>query len=165
MVIEWGALGLAAAKQAIKPTIDSLKSQMARRDAVGVSGRVPNASSPEIDEAISLLSDDPQTLSGFFVASAKKTLSGVPDIFSDQDVRIWMQRQEVRDLISTGTRLALGGQDYSATTTEAGAAFASVFTGDAWWGEAIFDVAVAFVALSITGKMDAGQRVLSSAEN
>lgn len=160
MVIEWGALGLAAAKQAIKPTIDSLKSQMARRDAVGVSGRVPNASSPEIDEAISLLSDDPQTLSGFFVASAKKTLSGVPDIFSDQDVRLWLQRQEVRDLISTGTRLALGGQDYSATTTEAGAAFASVFTGDAWWGEAIFDVAVAFVALSITGKMDAGQRAL-----
>jgi hypothetical protein len=160
VVIEWGALGLAAAKQAIKPTIDGLKSQMARRDAVGISGRVPNASSPEIDEAISLLSDEPQTLSGFFVASAKKVLSDVPDIFADQDVRLWMQRQEVRDLISTGARLALGGQDYSAVVSDAGSSFAATFPGDAWWGEAIFDVAVAFVALSITGKMDPGQRAL-----
>lgn len=160
MVIEWGALGLDAAKQAIKPTIDGLKSQIARRDALGISGRVPNASSPEIDEAISLLSDDPQTLSGFFLASAKKVLSDVPDIFADQDVRLWMQREEVRDLISLGVRLALGGQDYSAITADAGSSFAAIFCGDAWWGEAIFDVAVAFVALSITGKMDPGQRAL-----
>ncbi len=160
MVIELGTLGLATAKQAIKPTIDGLKSQMARRDSASISGRVPNASSLEIDEAISLLSDDPQTLSGFFVASAKKALSDVPDIFADQDVRLWMQRQDVRDLISTGVRLALGGQDYSTITSDAGASFSATFHGDAWWGEVIFDVAVAFVALSITGKMDPGQRAL-----
>lgn len=160
MVIEWGALGLSAAKQAIKPTLRALKSQMARRDAAAISGRIPGASSSEIDEAISLLSDEPQTLSGFFVATAKKALSGIPDIFADQDVRLWMQRDEVRSLISTGVRLALGGQDYSGITGEAGASFSSVFGGDAWWGEAIFDVAVAFVALSITGKMNAGQRAL-----
>lgn len=160
MVIEWGALGLAAAKQTLKPTIDGLKSQIARRDSLGISGRVSNASSPEIDEAICLLSDDPQTLSGFLVASAKKALSNVPDIFGDQEVRLWMQRQDVRNLITAGVRLALGGQDYSAIVNDAGSLFVATFEGDAWWGEVIFDVAVAFVVLSITGKMNPGQRAL-----
>lgn len=129
---------------------------MARRDALSISGRVPNASSPEIDQAISLLSDDAGTLSGFFIATAKKALSGVPDIFADQDVRLWMQRDEVRELISTAARLAPGAQDYSAVRGQAGVSFSNVFEGEAWWGEAIFDVAV----LTITGKRNAGQRAL-----
>jgi hypothetical protein len=50
-----GALALGAAKQAIKPTIDALKFQMAHRDSVVISRRVPSASLIEMDDATLLL--------------------------------------------------------------------------------------------------------------
>jgi hypothetical protein len=118
------------------------------------------ASEPEINEAIRLLSEDEASLPRFVAAQAKKMLSDIPDVFADHEVRLWLQRDEVRSLVASSARAAIAAQSYDDHRRTAAMCFAEALADDVWWGEFVFDVAVSFVALSVKGKMDPGQRAV-----
>lgn len=160
MPISWSALAVPAAKAALQPVIDALKPQLARRGALEVAGQTRMAADPEIDEAIKLISEDETSLPRFLASRAKKVLSDLPNVLTDQDVRLWLQRDEVRLQISSSARAAIAGQSYEDSRRTAATAFAEAFDNDAWWGEFIFDLAVAFVALTVKAKMSAGERAV-----
>jgi len=158
--IGWRSIGVTAAKAALKPAIDALKPQLARRGALEVAGQVSMASEPEIDEAIRLLSEEEASLPRFIAAQAKKMLSDIPDVFADPEVRLWLQHKEVRSLVASSARAAIAAQSYDDHRRAAAMSFAEALADDLWWGEFVFDVAVAFVALSVKGKMNPGQRAV-----
>jgi len=158
--IGWRAIGVTAAKAALKPAIAGLKTQLARREALEAAGQISMASEPEINEAIKLISEDETSLPRFVAARAKKLLSDIPDVFADREVRLWLQRDDVRQLVASSARAAIAAQSYENERRIAAMSFAEALEEDLWWGEFVFDVAVAFVALSVKGRMNAGQRAV-----
>jgi hypothetical protein len=140
--------------------MDFLKTQLARRGALDVAGQITMASSPEIEEALNLISSDAATLPAFLLQEAKSRLSNVPSILQDGEVRIWLQRDEIRSLVVQSARSAMVSRDYEVEKRSAVESFVQVVEDQDWWGEIIFDFAVAFVVLSLKSKMTPGERVL-----
>lgn len=154
------AFGGKAAAVALKPVIDAIRQQVGRRGATQIAGKISLPASSDFDEAIVLVSESPGTLGAFLAAQAKKALSDVPNVLSTEDVRLWMQRDEVRDWLIAGARAAIAGQDSPADREAAGTSFAANLNDDTWWGEYVFDVAVAFIALSVQAKLTPGDRAV-----
>lgn len=154
------AFGGKAAAVALKPVIDAIRQQVGRRGATQIAGKISLPASSDFDEAIVLVSESPGTLGAFLAAQAKKALSDVPDVLSTEDVRLWMQRDEVRDWLIAGARAAIAGQDSPAHREAAATSFAANLNDDTWWGEYVFDVAVAFIALSVQAKLTPGDRAV-----
>ncbi len=125
MSIGWRAIGVTAAKAALKPAIDALKPQLARRGALEVAGQVSMASEPEINEAVKLISQDGESLPRFVAAQAKKMLSDIPDVLADPGVRLWLQRDEVRLLVASSARAAIAAQSYDEDRHTAATSFAN----------------------------------------
>jgi hypothetical protein len=149
-----------AAAVALKPIIDAIRHQVRRRGATQIAGKINLPASSDFGEAIVLVSENPGTLGAFLATQAKKTLSDVPDVLSSEDVRLWMERDEVRDWLIAGARAAIAGQDSPADRETAAASFATSLNDETWWGEYVFDVAVAFIALSAQAKLTLGDRVI-----
>lgn len=154
-----GAVSKGAAA-AIKPTLDALRAQVGRRGALQIAGEISLPSSKEFEEALKLLSESPTDFPSFLAYQAKKALSEIPDVFNDDDVRIWIQRDEVRSLIVQASRAAIAGRAADEERQAATANFVENVGDFSWWGELVFDCAVAFLALTIKAKMDAGQRAI-----
>lgn len=141
----------------LTPIIERLKPQLARRGALKFSESFPSAASDQMEEALTLISEEPVELGKFLASKFKAALSDVPDVFQDANVRLWLQLEETRDIVTKGARRALSGQDFSDQRASAATSFAGFTNGHEWWGEFVFDVAVAFVALSLKSKMSPGQ--------
>lgn len=154
------AFGGKAAAVALKPVIDAIRHQVGRRGATQIAGTINLPASADFDEAIVLISESPGTLGTFLAAQAKKALSDVPNVLSTEDVRLWMQRDEVRNWLLAGARAAIAGQDSPADREAAATSFAANLNDDTWWGEYVFDVAVAFIALSVQAKLTPGDRAV-----
>jgi hypothetical protein len=163
MDITWPSLGLSVVKATFSPVMEALKPQLARRGSLQVAGQISGAAQDQINDAIELISESPTQLREFIASKAKKALSDVPDIFDDPNVRLWFQQESVRGLVSDATRRVLVVEDYSDARSTAGLSFQEYAQDDAWWGEWVFDVAVAFVALSLKGQLDEGDNVLLDA--
>lgn len=148
------------AAAAIKPAIDALRKQVGRRGASQIAGQISLPSAKQFEEALALISEQPETLSGFLAHHAKRALSDIPDVFQDPDVRIWLQRENVRLLVIEGARAAIAGRSADEERQAATASFVENLGDFAWWGEFVFDCAVAFLSLTIKAKMDAGQRAI-----
>lgn len=149
-----------AAAAAIKPAIDALRKQVGRRGASQIAGQVSLPSAKEFEEALALISEQPGTLPGFLAHHAKRTLSDIPDVFQDENVRIWLQRENIRSLVIEGARAAIAGRSADEERQAATASFVENLGDFAWWGEFVFDCAVAFLSLTIKAKMDPGQRAI-----
>ncbi|MGF7170298.1 hypothetical protein FHS91_001975 [Sphingobium xanthum] len=148
------------AAAAIKPAIDALRKQVGRRGASQIAGQVSLPSAMEFEEALALISEQPGTLPGFLAHHAKRALSDIPDVFQDENVRIWLQREDVRSLVIEGARAAIAGRSADEERQTATASFVENLGDFAWWGEFVFDCAVAFLALTIKTKMNPGQRAI-----
>ncbi len=149
-----------AAAAAIKPAIDAIRTQVGRRGASQIAGQISLPVDREFEEALALISDQPGTLPGFLAHHAKRTLSDIPDIFEDEDVRIWLQGEYVRSLVIEGARAAIAGRVADEARQAAIDSFVKNLGDFAWWGEFVFDCAIAFLSLTIKTKMDAGQRAI-----
>ncbi len=158
MVIGWREVGSKAAAAALKPAIDALKPQIARRGAAAIAGQSLQLLSAHFDEALSLISENAGSLGQFLSDKLKRVLSDIPDVFDDSDVKLWLQQDAVRALVIEGARAALSGQPFDESRNSAAASFASFSSDGQWWGEFVFDTAVAFVALSIEAKLNFGDR-------
>jgi hypothetical protein len=83
---------------------------------------------------------------------------GVPDVFQEEKVRLWMQRDEIRLLVKQAARAAIAGRPAEKERQEATTSFVDNVGDYSWWGELVFDCAVAFLSLTIRSQMDVGQR-------
>lgn len=149
-----------AAAVAINPALNALRQQVGRRGASQIAGQVSLPSAKEFEEALVLISEQPGTLPGFLAHHAKRALSDIPDVFQDENVRLWLQRDDVRSQVIEGARAAIAGRLADVERQAATASFVENLGDFAWWGEFVFDCAVAFLSLTIKTKMDAGQRAI-----
>lgn len=154
-----------AAAAAIKPALDALRQQVGRRGASQIAGQVSLPSAEEFGEALALISEQPDTLPGFLSHHAKRALSEIPDVFQDENVRLWLQRDDVRSLVIEGARAAIAGRSADHERQAATVSFVENVGDLAWWGEFVYDCALAFLSLTIKAKMDPGQKAIIDNSN
>jgi len=154
------AIASKAAALALKPALDATIAQIKRRGASDILSAPTLPGAREYDEAYDLLSTSPSTLGGLFVDLFKRHLSAVPEEFADDDVRIWLQRDEIKTRIVNSVRERIAGLDTGLGREFAEQAYREVYPDSLWSGGDIFDAAVAFLTLSVHAKLSPEGRAI-----
>lgn len=155
MIDPVSAGALKAVASAVPATIKAVAQEWARRDA----DTRPFASlEPELDEALDVLTAAVDPWAKALVGRAKAVLSGVPEIFAQPHVGLWLGQPATRAAVKSAVMALVRSRDPVAAAAHAADAAAI----DAALREAAtvaFDYAVAFVARSLDRKMSVGERI------
>lgn len=152
------ALTAGAVLAALRLAVSPLREQWRRRGAESVAGTVRSPAAPLFEEALGLLSGDAATLAAALGHVAKRQLSGVPDEFAIEDVRVWLQQDHVRAwLIAAARAEMIGGIDEGAKQA-AVADFERALPDVPAFAADVVELAVTFLVLTVHAKSSPGER-------
>ncbi|WP_203311521.1 hypothetical protein [Sphingomonas beigongshangi] len=142
------------------PAFKAAREQWHVRGASAGGAPDPATVDRELESALDLLTGDAPTLASHVVQLAKNILADPPIALGDQPVREWLRDPDVRACLKRAAfALVVGTDDDGRDRREAAAAYVAA-TGDGeWYGEAMFDQAVAFLAFSVDAKLPAHARL------
>jgi hypothetical protein len=115
----------------------------------------------ELDSALSVLIGDWQTALEATATWLKGKLSDRSDLFIDEPVREWLRQPDVQRIIKDATIAFIQGDSIDELRSSAEATYQKSSGDFDWYGGALFDLAVAYLAFSLDTKITTGERLLS----
>ncbi|MBB4153583.1 hypothetical protein GGQ80_001485 [Sphingomonas jinjuensis] len=142
------------------PAFKAAREQWHVRGAAAGDAPDPATVDRELESALDVLTGDAATLASRVVQLAKSALSDPPVALGDEPVREWLRHPAVRARLKRAAfALVVGAGEDGGDRREATAAYAAA-TGDGeWYGEAMFDQAVAFLAFTVDAKLPTHARL------
>ncbi len=150
---------------AAKPSLSAARAQWRRRGASAGADLDPATVEREFEEALNTLTGDVARLSGWFVQVLKSRLSDRSDLFDNDEVRAWLRIDAARTLIKVAAVDVIMGRPIEQHRSDAGQSYAQSSGDDAGFGGALFDIAVAFLALTIDAQLSTEGRVVLQVVN
>lgn len=154
------ATAKAAVSAAIKPTLGFLRQQIARRGSPFADLDSLRGADKELDEAISVLKGSASSLPQTLLAKLKGIMSDRPDSFTSAEARQFIAEERAVDLIKTGARRTLGGEEIDAERASARLLHAELFGEDGIYGETLIEDAIAFASLTLLAHLSPSDRQL-----
>ena len=159
--MEPSVLGTAKSVSSVAgPLLRRAKEQWHRRGA-GLTEVDPVTVGRELSEAIALLRNDEQTAGAAAAAWVKAKLSGRPAEFDEPHVKEWLRLDGTEALLASAVRAHILEQPFDQQRDQAKAAFHAQSGDYEWYGGALFDTAVAFLALTLDSKLSPADRVIA----
>ena len=152
------AAAKSAVRAAIKPTLDFLRHQVARRGAPFADIETLRGADRELDEAIAVLKGEADSLPATLFNRLKGFISDRPDSFASKDARNFIDDQRVIDLIKSGARRTLRNVRVDEERIQARALHAEKFGDDGIYGETLIEDAIAFAALTLLAHLTPAER-------
>lgn len=154
------ALGKAAVSGGAREALAGLREQIARRgaefgDLAGLMG-----AERELDEALSVLSGDGDTLPAFLWAKLKGVISQRPSSFEDEGARHFVADDRVIALVKSGARRIFENLDIDEERAEARTIYVELSGEEAGYGERLLDEAVNFCVLTLLARLTPGDRLI-----
>ncbi|WP_404373818.1 hypothetical protein AB5I39_08800 [Sphingomonas sp. MMS24-J45] len=150
---------------AAKPALGAARAQWRRRGASAGADLDPATVEREFEEALNTLTGDVARLSGWFVQVLKSRLSDRSDLFDNDEVREWLRIDAARAMIKAAAADVIMGRPIDQHRSDAGQSYAQSSGDDAGFGGALFDIAVAFLVLTIDAQLSTEGRVVLQVVN
>ncbi|HEV7290457.1 hypothetical protein [Sphingomonas sp.] len=148
----------AAAAPAAKLGLDFMKIQLGRRNAPFADLETLRGADTELDEAISVLTGKAGGLPASLLAKLKGVISDRPDSFADADSRRFLEDSRVVNLVKSGARRTVRGEDVEEERAKARELHAEIFGEDGIYGETLIEDAIAFGALTLLAHLTPADR-------
>lgn len=155
-VILTGAVKAAAGL--IAPAFKAVKDELARRDADAKPLSVTDLDA-EMNEALDVLAQSATNPGSAAFNAVKGVLSGRPEIFSHPSVRTWLEDARARAEIRAAVYEWVADPEREPQAGPALAHFKPAGTEDATAGHVAFVSAIAFVVVSLSRKLDVGDKL------
>lgn len=147
-----------------RPALAFARQQWARRGASLETLRSLDVDR-ELTEALDTLRRDAQTAIGWLGEQCRAQLSGASAHFADEHVRAWLREEPVEQALKAAAVAHMIGEPWEDHRSLAEAVYRES-SGDAeWWGGALFDLALAFLAATLDSKTTPSDRVILTAVN
>ncbi|MBX9802993.1 MAG: hypothetical protein K2Y04_09545, partial [Caulobacteraceae bacterium] len=147
-----------AAAGLIAPIFKAVKGEFARRDADAKPLSLTDLDS-EMDEAIDVLAQSAGNPGSAALNAVKAVLSGRPPIFDHPSVQTWLKDAAARSEIRSAVYDWVADTDSEPKSGAALAHFQPAETEDATVGHVAFAYTVAFVVVSLSRKLDVGDKL------
>ena len=154
------AAGKTVLSAVAKPTLDTLRQQIARRGATISDLSQLSGADRELDEAIAVLRGSADSLPKTIVLKLKGQLSQRPDSFADADARHFIGDDRVIALVKSGARKTLSNLNIADERAQARAIHAELFGEDGIYGEGLIEDAVQFAALTLLAHLSPADRIV-----
>ncbi len=150
---------------AAKPALKAARAQWRRRGASAGADLDPATVDREFEEALNTLTGDVGTLREWFVQVLKSRLSDRSELFDSEEVREWLRLDTVRTEAKAAALDIIMGREVDQRRSEAADAYARSSGDDAGFGGALFDIAVAFLVLTVDAQLSTEGRVVLQVVN
>lgn len=144
---------------AAKPMVGFLRRQIARRGADFAKTYRLLGSDEEIEESLSVLRGDAETLPAAVWAKMKGFASQRPPSFESDAAKLFITDDRVVALVKSGVLRTFQGADVEPERDAARALHAELFSDDGWYGETLIDDAISFAVLTLIANFTLGTRV------
>lgn len=148
-----------AGSAAIRPTVDFLRRQFARRGAPVADVASLSGTDRELDEAITVLQGRSSSLPATILAKLKGWISGRPDTFATEEARLFIGDSRVVGLVKSGARRTLRDEAIDFECAQARELHTETVGGDGIVGETLIEDAIAFAALTLVAHLTPADRL------
>lgn len=159
-----GSFTAAASKLVIgeitKPTIASLRRQIASRGSQYADLSERGGCDKELDQAIAVLADNAATLPEAIALRLRGKLTQRPSSFNEQDAKLFIADDRVIALAKAGARKVFGNTDITEELAEARAVHEDLFGGDGIFGETLLDEAIRYAVFVLLAHLTPGDRLV-----
>jgi hypothetical protein len=150
----------------VKPTLEFVRTQLARRGAAYSDLSTLGTADREMDEALAVLKGESEKLPQTIWAKLKGLFSDRPASFATENASHFISDDRVIALVKGATRKTFANEDISAECLAARELYAELYDdaelyeGKAPFGEALLEDAVAFAFATLVAHLAPGDRIL-----
>lgn len=142
-----------------RPMLAEARALWHRRGASPLDDTDPVSLDRELDGALDILAGNSASLPNWLVKKVAALASDRPEIFGEEEVRCWLQRDDVRAALKSAARESIADRDIEPYRALAADLYAAQSGDGAWWGAVAFDFALSYLLRTLDAKIPFETRV------